>query len=110
MRVVIVYCTREFCNLLRWNYDREVTTFSAETLISANHCCNIPIAQVIGDRRSGFGIVSAMAGYQQLSSKMQKPPSTGGDRIADFKKAQRGRITFSATSETSAIFSLWENP
>jgi len=26
MRVVIVYCTREFCNLLRWNYDREVTT------------------------------------------------------------------------------------
>src|ERR1039458_5850045 len=92
MRVVIVYCTREFCNLLRWNYDREVTTFSAETLISANHCCEIAIAQVIGDRRSGFGMVSAMACSQQLSSKMQKPPPTGGDRIASHTKSQRSSI------------------
>jgi len=35
MRVVIVYCTREFCNLLRWNYDRLGYDLGAEILISA---------------------------------------------------------------------------
>src|SRR5664280_3412945 len=63
MRVVIVYCTREFCNLLRWNYDREVTTFSVETLISANHCCEIAISHVIPDEqpvrfRSQVGVLT----------------------------------------------------
>jgi hypothetical protein len=41
----------------------------AEDMASPQAGCwrNIAIAQVIGDRRSGFGIVSAMACYQQLS-------------------------------------------